>query len=395
MSLIDLIFIVATVGFLIFQKIRRDETNNPNYYSGFNNKKNNATNFNFDEKVRKFLENFSSNKNQNGNEKELKFSSIILSLMIFIAFIWIISGFYIVQADQEGVEMRFGKYSATTTPGLHYHFPYPIENVSKVKVTAINTEEIGYRSITNQDDSGVYTESTMVTKDENIIDINFDVQWKISDASDYLFNIRGLDISSTVRNVSESVMREIIGNNNMFFVLGEGRAIIAEECKKVVQQILDSYKIGIQILSVPIKKIDPPKQVIASFRDVQSARADKEREINMAQAYKNDVIPRAKGEAAKIINQAESYYYQTVNAAKGEVAKMMALYPMYTDNKELTKIRLYTELMQDVFGNTNKVILGNGNSKNGSQNLNILNMGDVMKNFESQSIKKDNNNENK
>ena len=399
MSFIDFIVMAATIGFIAFQQIKRNKINNPNSNNSFNNR-NRGGAVNFDEKIKNFfdklLPNPNGSKNSNDNDKSFNFSKIILSSIVFVAFIWLISGFYIVQADQEGVVMRLGKYHATTTPGLSYHLPYPIENVYKVKVTAINTEEIGYRSVASQDDSTIYTESTMVTKDENIVDVNFDVQWRISDAGDYLFNMREMDISLTVRNVAESVMREIVGNNNMFFVLGEGRAIVADECRKIMQEILDSYKLGIQILSIPIKKIDPPKQVIASFRDVQSARADREREINMAQAYRNDVIPRAKGDAAQIVNQAESYYYQTVNTAKGEVAKMMSLYPMYTENKELTKIRLYNDLMEDVFGNTKKVIIASGGSKGGSQNLNIMNMGDLMKNFSSiQDEPKKNDDENK
>ena len=399
MSFIDLIVMAATIGFIAFQQIKRNKINNPNSNNSFNNR-NRGGGINFDEKIKNFFDKLLPNqngvKNSNENNTSFNLSKIILSFAVFVAFVWLISGFYIVQADQEGVVMRLGKYHATATPGLSYHLPYPIENVYKVKVTAINTEEIGYRSVASQDDSTIYTESTMVTKDENIVDVNFDVQWRISDAGDYLFNMREMDISLTVRNAAESVMREIVGNNNMFFVLGEGRAIVADECRKIMQEILDSYKLGIQILSIPIKKIDPPKQVIASFRDVQSARADREREINMAQAYRNDVIPRAKGDAAQIVNQAESYYYQTVNTAKGEVAKMMSLYPMYTENKELTKIRLYNDLMEDVFGNTKKVIIGSGGSKGGSQNLNIMNMGDLMKNFAPiQDEPKKNNDENK
>jgi membrane protease subunit HflK len=385
MSLIDLIIMIGTIGFIIFQQIKRNKVNNPNQNNYYNNtNKNNEKNL--ENKIKKFFDNFLSSgsyKNSNDNMSNFYFSKITLSRIVFITFIWLLSGFYIVQADQEGVVMRLGKYHTTTTPGLSYHLPYPIENVYKVKVTAINTEEIGYRSVTSQDDSSIYTESTMITKDENIVDVNFDVQWRIGNASEYLFNMRNNDISSTVRNISESVMREIIGNSNMFFVLGEGRAIIAEESRKMMQNIIDSYKIGIQILSIPIKKIDPPKQVIAAFRDVQSARADREREINMAQAYRNDVIPRAKGEAAQIVNQAESYYYQTVNSAKGEVTKMLSLYPMYVENKELTKIRLYNDLMENVFSNGKKVIVS-GNGKNTSQNLNIMNIGDLMKNFTSQ-----------
>ena len=400
MSFIDLIIMVGTIGFIAFQQIKRSKANKPNNNNNQRNEANTNNGANFEEKIKKFFNNLlpesprSRNANSSSNMVNFNFSKIMLSLVIFIAFIWLVSGCYIIQADQEGVVMRLGKYHATTTPGLSYHLPYPIENVYKVKVTAINTEEIGYRSMISQDDSAIYTESTMVTKDENIVDVNFDVQWRISDAGDYLFNMRSIDISSTVRNVAESVMREIVGENDMNFVLGEGRAIIAEESRKIMQEILDSYKVGIQILSIPIKKIDPPKQVIAAFRDVQSARADREREINMAQAYSNDVIPRARGDAAQIVNQAESYYYQTVNSAKGEVAKMMSLHPMYVENKELTKIRLYNDLMEDVFGNTKKVIIGGG-GKNGSHNLNVINMGDLIKNFAVQDEVKKNNDDNK
>jgi membrane protease subunit HflK len=402
--MLDLLIILIIAGFFFYKNFKQLGGKNKNPWNNINENQEKGP-LNDAKKVfdnifnslfknnNKNIYNQSSSSNQNGNLQDSFVNKININKFIFIFLflsicIWSISGFYIVQPDEEGVETFLGRYSKTTSPGLHFRIPYPVTKVYKIKVTRINTEEIGYRSSSSisNDDPLVLIESTMVTKDENIIDVNFDVQWRIQDAAKFVFNIKAIDISSTIRFASESIMRDLIGINNMSFALGEGRAILAEQARVALQKILDEYQVGISILSIPIKKIDPPKEVISSFRDVQSARSDKEREINMALAYKNDILPRARGEAAKIVNESEAYYYTIVNKANGEVAKMNSLYPYYRQNKELVKTKLYTDLMSDVFYNINKIIIpGNLDSKNinsGQNNqVNFLNMSEIFKNM--------------
>jgi membrane protease subunit HflK len=394
--MLDLLIILIIAGFFVWKNLGSIKKNKNNSSWNHGEKKENFfANDDFKRKMNNFF-NFSSrdsNSNENINSQDNKIVGLKLNQLkperlffgiLFIAiFAWFLSGFYIIQPDEEGVETFLGKYSKTSPSGLHYRIPSPITKIYKVKVTRINTEEIGYRaSSSGFDESLVLIESSMITKDENLIDVNFDVQWRIIDAAKFIFNIKFIDISSTIRFASESVMRDLIGRNNMSFALGEGRALLAEQARMALQKLLDEYDLGISILSIPIKKIDPPKQVIDSFRDVQSARADKEREINMALAYKNDVIPRARGEAAKIINEAEAYYYSVLNNAKGETAKMMSLYPLYKQNKEFVKVKLYTELLEDVFSGMNKVILPPSVGGSGSNQLNFLNLGEIFKNIE-------------
>lgn len=389
--MIDLLVLLLVAGFFIFKNFKKLNKFTSGNNEAYQNQNNNMKFNDVKEKINQFLGN---NNLSNGKSlfQDGKFQNIILIILVGILFVWLASGFYIVQPDQQGVQTILGKYSKTTLPGLHYHLPAPIERVQKVKVTSVNTEEIGYRSSSSSDEAQVFIESTMVTKDENIIDVNFDVQWKIVDAEKYIFNIRKQDVSKTIRFAAESVMRDLIGQNLMSFALGSGRASLAEQAKDKLQQILNDYQIGVNILSIPIKRIDPPKQVIAAFRDVQSARADREREINMGQAYKNDIIPKARGEAAKVINEAEAYYYSTINKAEGEVAKMKSLYPLYKQNKDLIKTRLYTELLDEVFSDMNKIILPNSGDKNSNGQINLLNLNDIFKNISNNSS---DNNQNK
>jgi len=391
--MLDLLILLIIAGFFIFKNFKKLNNNNKNPWNSGNNQNNIFNSGSFKEKFNNFM-NFSQNNNNannnNNSQSYIQNNSKVFNFMkefgplkiislgiVIILILWFFSGIYIIQPDEEGVETLLGKYSKTTNPGLHFRIPSPITKIYKVKVTTINTEEIGYRG-SGVDDALMLIESTMVTKDENIIDVSFDVQWRVSDAAKFVFNIKSSDISSTIRFASESVMRDLIGRNNMSFALGEGRAILAEQVRAALQKILDEYQLGISILSIPIKKIDPPKQVIAAFRDVQSARADKEREINMALAYKNDILPRARGKSAKIINESEAYYYSIVNKANGEIAKMQSLYPLYKQNKELVKTKLYTELLNDVFSNMNKIILPpNSTNSQGSGQINFLNIGDI------------------
>ena len=243
--------------------------------------------------------------------------SIVVGIVI-LGFIWLASGLYRVLPDEQGVVLRFGKFVKTTQPGLNYHIPFPIESVQTPKVTKVNRMDIGFRS---ERDSGfssggvadVPEESLMLTGDENIVNIDFSVFWVIKDAGNFLFKIQ--DPQGTVKAAAETAMREVIAKSQLQPILTEGRAIIEAETEEIIQSILDEYNSGIQITQVQTQKADPPDQVIDAFRDVQAARADMERSKNEAEAYANDVIPRARGEAQKILQAAEAYKKEVVAKA--------------------------------------------------------------------------------
>merc|ERR1711977_313936 len=227
--------------------------------------------------------------------------------LIILAILWALSGLYRVLPDEQGVVLRFGKFVNTTQPGLNYHFPYPIETVLTPKVTKVNRRDIGFTSGGVAD---VPQESLMLTGDENIVNIDFSVFWVIKDAGNFLFKIQ--DPEGTVKAAAETAMREVIARSNIQPILTEGRAKIEIETQEIIQAILDEYNSGIQITQVQTQKADPPDQVIDAFRDVQAARADMERSKNEAEAYANDVIPRARGEAQKILQAAEAYKKEVV-----------------------------------------------------------------------------------
>ncbi|CAK8162321.1 modulator of FtsH protease HflK [Candidatus Xenohaliotis californiensis] len=281
--------------------------------------------------------------------------------IFLLCFLWLATGFYSVQPNQEGVELRFGKYQLTTTSGLHYHFPSPIEKVLLVDVTTINHEEIGYRSGPSRDD--LLAESLMLTGDENIVDINFEVQWRIKDAKKYLFNLRDDKRGITVKAAAESAMREAVGKNKISYIIeGIGRAAIAQESIAILQRTVDEYAMGVHIESVQMKKADPPARVIDAFRDVQTAKADKERTINEASAYKNEILPRVRGEAERIVNEAKAYKSQVVNASIGETERFLMLYEQYKQNKFVTKKRIYLETIENVLEGKEKLLLTNKNA---------------------------------
>ena len=273
--------------------------------------------------------------------------------------VWALSGFYRVGPDEQGVVLRFGKYVNTTQPGLNYRLPYPIETVETPKVTRVNRTDVGFRSTRDGLRQGAVSEireeSAMLTGDENIVDINFSVFWVIKDASKYLFNIK--DPDETVKAVAETTMREIIARRKIQLILTAARVQIEQETQKIMQQILDLYGAGIEITQVQTQRSDPPTQVIDSFRDVQAAKADKERSQNEAQAYANDVIPRARGEAAQIIQQAEAYKKEVVAQAEGEASRFIAIYNEYAKAKTVTQERMYLETMEKVLANVNKIII--------------------------------------
>ncbi len=284
---------------------------------------------------------------------------IIVGLII-IATLWGLSGLYRVLPDEQGVVLRFGKFVNTTQPGLNYHFPYPIESVITPKVTKVNRMDIGFRS---ERDSGfssggvadVPEESLMLTGDENIVNIDFSVFWVIKDAGNFLFKIQ--DPEGTVKAAAETAMREVIARSNIQPILTEGRSVIETETQEIIQKILDEYTSGIQITQVQTQKADPPDQVIDAFRDVQAARADMERSKNEAEAYANDVIPRARGEAQKILQAAEAYKKEVVAKAEGEASRFLAIYNEYAKAKQVTQERMFLETMETVLGDINKIII--------------------------------------
>ena len=286
--------------------------------------------------------------------------TIFLGLIILLI-IWSLSGLYRVLPDEQGVVLRFGKFIKTTQPGLNYHFPYPIESVLTPKVTKVNRIDIGFRS---ERDSGFTTgggvadvpeESLMLTGDENIVNIDFSVFWVIKDAGKFLFKIQ--DPEGTVKAAAETAMREVIAKSKIQPILTEGRSVIEIETQSIIQEILDEYNSGIQVTQVQTQKADPPDQVIDAFRDVQAARADMERSKNEAQAYANDVIPRARGEAAKILQAAEAYKKEVVAKAEGEASRFISIYSEYVNAKQVTQERMYLETMEKVLADIDKVII--------------------------------------
>ncbi len=305
---------------------------------------------NIQEKIKKFLPGGASTGN-----KPIFFGLIVLII------IWALTGLYRVLPDEQGVVLRFGKYVSTTQPGLNYHIPYPIENVFTPKVTKVNRMDIGFRSGSDTGFSSgggvadVPEESLMLTGDENIVNIDFSVFWVIKDAGKFLFKIQ--DPQGTVKAASETAMREVIAKSKIQPILTEGRSKIEIETQEIIQNILDEYESGIQITQVQTQKADPPDQVIDAFRDVQAARADMERSKNEAEAYRNDVIPRSRGEAAKILQAAEAYKKEVVAKAEGEASRFISIYNEYAQAKEVTQERMYLETMEKVMADIDKVII--------------------------------------
>jgi membrane protease subunit HflK len=302
----------------------------------------------------------------------------ILLAVVGILVLWLASGFYVVDAKEEGVVLRFGKYHRKSTPGLHYHFPYPLETLTKVPVTVVNSIEIGMRSGGSR--AGIREmpqESLMLTGDENIVDINFEVQWRISDAEKFLFNVR--DPEGTVKNVAESAMREVIGRTPIADALAEGKLRIQQEALVLLQNTLNSYNSGIEIVALQLRKVDPPQAVIDAFRDVQTARADMERARNEAETYRNDIIPRARGDAARIVQDAEAYKSEIVARSEGEAKRFIAVYDQYKLAKDVTRKRMYLETMEKVLGGINKVLI---DTKGGPNVVPLLSLKDLVREAE-------------
>ena len=286
-----------------------------------------------------------------------------ISILIFVALIiWLATGFYRVEPDEQGVELLFGKWNQTTTePGLHYFFPIPIgktmtpkvENVRKINVGYRSASELGFSS--NSSDRNVLEESLMLTGDQNISDVHFTVLYKIKDAGKFLFKLRNPE--TTVKDMSESVMREVVGQRDLQFLLTGGRQEVEQVVRNNLQDILDEYESGILIQSIQLQSVNPPALVIDAFDEVQRARQDKERLVNEANSYLNKIVPNARGDAAKLIQEATAYKEQVIKQAEGVAQNFIDVYNSYKDTKYVTRQRIYLETLTEVLEGPNKIIL--------------------------------------
>ena len=286
--------------------------------------------------------------------------AIILILILLLAG-WALTGFYRVNPQQQGVVLRFGEWVRTTSPGLHYHLPSPIESVLTPEVTRDNRLEIGFRDIAGRSTSrrDIVDESQMITGDENIVDIDFVVFWRIADAGEYLFNLA--DPDETIKVAAEAVMREIIGQTAIQTVLTEGRERVQVAVRQKLQDLLNEYRAGIRVREVQLLAVDPPADVIDAFNDVQRARQDRDRLKNEAEAFRNDIVPRARGEAAKLVAEAEAYAQEVVARAEGDASRFDQVYEAYIVNPEVTKERIYIETIEGVYSNIDKIIIDDEN----------------------------------
>ena len=276
--------------------------------------------------------------------------------------LYLLSGIYIIAPDERGVVLRFGRAVREAGPGPHYHLPRPMEQVLKVPVTQVRKEEVGFRTISPGPPARyrqIDDEALMLTGDNNIVELDFIVQYRVKNdpagPSDYLFNVKEPD--QAVRTAAEAAMREVIGASHIDEALTEGKDRIQLDAQQLLQEILDQYGTGIEIITVKLQDVDPPDAVSDAFKDVISAEQDKERLINEARGYSNDVVPKARGSAAQMINEAQAYREAKVRQAEGEADRFIAVYEEYVKAKDVTKRRLYLETMEEILPGTNKIIL--------------------------------------
>ncbi len=284
----------------------------------------------------------------------------IAVIALILVALWGASGFYKVEPDEIGVVLRFGKFVGEAQPGLNYHLPYPIETALTPPALRVNRINIGFDLRGGATMRDVPEESLMLTGDENIVDVDFSVFWKIkpSAISDYLFNIQNPE--ATVKAVAESAMRQVIGHSNIQAILTGARQTIETAVQQSMQKTLDDYGAGVVVQQVQLQKVDPPMQVLDAFRDVQAARSDLERLQNEAQTYANKVVPEARGRAAKIVQEAEAYRAQVVANAKGQASRFTQIYAQYKNAPDVTRQRIYLETMEHIFADTNKTIIDTG-----------------------------------
>ncbi|MDC0888521.1 FtsH protease activity modulator HflK [Candidatus Thioglobus sp.] len=279
-------------------------------------------------------------------------------VVIIGVLVWMLSGIYIIDPAEKGVVLRFGAFQEETSQGPHWHLPFPIESVSRVNVAQIRTAEIGYRNAVQGSRNfggNVSSESLMLTKDENMIDAKFAVQYKINDVQAYLFNVASPD--TTLRQVSESAIRQVVGQNTMDYILTEGRVSIADDIKDKSQELLDLYQTGLQITTVNMQDAQPPEQVQAAFSDAVKAREDKQRLINEAQTYANDILPKSRGLAARLLEESKAYKSEVTSKSEGEASRFKQILAEYEKAPSVTKERLYLETMESVLASTSKVVV--------------------------------------
>ena len=331
-----------------------------------------------DEMLRQFSRKLNGlfGKGPSRNQPDGSGSSIaILPIIVLIALIWLATGFYIVDQGSRGVVLRFGKHVETTLPGPRWHIPFPIESRNIVVMEQVRTLEVGYRSAGEEGTSRgrELRESLMLTDDENIIDLQFAVQYNIKSPEDFLFYNR--DVEAAVRGTAETAIREIVGKNKMDFVLYEGRTEIAALAKKLMQDILDRYKSGINIVNVNMQNAQPPEQVQAAFDDAVKAGQDLESQKNEGQAYANDIIPKARGAAARLLEEAAGYKVRVINEAQGDASRFNQVLSQYEKAPEVTRRRLFLDAQEQILSKVSKVVV---DQKGGGGNLLYLPLDKLM-----------------
>lgn len=322
-------------------------------------------------------------KNSNAPMGEININTKgILVIFLLGVMCWALTGFYVVDASEEGIVLRFGKFHRTAPEGLRYHLPSPFEKAYIVKKTVISSIQIGYRSsMTSREynraptgnqysrvpETKQPTESLMITGDTNIADVSFTVQWRIKDSFNYLFKVAKPTetMEDTIKAVAESAMREIIGRTNFAEAMTTQRGRIEKDVQTIIQNVLNTYESGIEIYAVNLNDVQNPEPVMPAFLDVETAKQDKETLINRARSYENEIIPKARGEAQKILQDAEAYKQEVISVASGEAARFASVYNEYAKAKDITRKRIYLETMQQIMAGTDKIIIDNGSSKSG------------------------------
>ena len=337
----------------------------------------------FKRKPRIVVDNNGGGSNNGGNKQNLNGGDIpLLPILLIVFLIWLLTGFYIVDQGSRGVVLRFGEHIDVTQPGPRWHLPYPIETVEVVNQEQVRTIEVGYRSSNDlAANSQDLRESLMLTGDENIVDLQFAVQYNLKSVEDFIFNNRSAEAS--VRAGAETAIREVVGKSEMDFVLYEGREEVAIRTKDLIQQILDRYSTGINVTSVTMQNAQPPEQVQAAFDDAVKAKQDLERQKNEGQAYANDVVPKAKGTAARLIAEAGAYKVSIENEALGNSSRFEKIMKEYERAPEVTKNRLFLEAQEEILSNVTKVII---DQKSGSNSLIYLPLDQIMKNNNRSSV---------
>lgn len=293
----------------------------------------------------------------------------IWGIVMVLGILWLLTGIYIVAADQQGVVRRFGKFVRISSPGIHYRLPFPIERVDRPKVTEVKRAEIGFRTI-DQGPPARYRdlpdESLMLTGNLNIIDIEMIIQYKIINAADYIFNVR--DVQGTVHIVAEAALRQVVGKHDIDEALTTGKAQIQESTMILMQEILDRYKAGVSIVAVQMQDVHPPQAVVDAFKDVASAREDQNRMINQAEGYRNDLIPRTRGEAAQVVKEAEAWAAERVTKSEGDAENFTRILKEYRRSPNVTRKRLLLETMEEILPGLKKYII------KGDKNGNLMNV---------------------